>query len=120
MTIVGLVGYKICSNAIQLYQFCYDWNIICESRRIDLTSLHFFQQNYITRNIQIMKSLTTTTFFVDVNRKDQKQQQQQQQLSTISHKSLVVIIKIFEGKSGGTFFNRMRYVCQQQATIVEK
>jgi hypothetical protein len=80
MTIVGLAGYKLCANAVQLYQFCVDWNLlICESRRVDLTTLHFFQQNFITRNIQIMKSLTTTTFCIATHPKQPKQRSATQQ-----------------------------------------
>jgi hypothetical protein len=69
MTVAGLLGYKVCANAVQLYQFCIEWNLISRSHRVELAALHFFQQNFMTRKIQIMKSLTTTEFVSGTTRR---------------------------------------------------
>jgi hypothetical protein len=62
MTLAGLLGLRMCTNAVRLYYFCIDWNLISHKEWADLAALHFCKQNFITRKMQILKALTTTSY----------------------------------------------------------
>lgn len=62
MTLAGLLGLRICANAVWFYNFCIDWNAVTQKEWADLAALHFFQQNFVTRTRQIQEALITTTF----------------------------------------------------------
>jgi hypothetical protein len=62
VSVAGLFGLRICTNAIRFYYFCIDWNLITQREWADLAALHFFKQNYISRKKLIVESLITTTF----------------------------------------------------------
>ncbi|KAG7368767.1 ring finger domain containing protein [Nitzschia inconspicua] len=62
VTVAGMLGLRICTNAIRFYYFCIDWNLITKKEWADLAAMHFFKQNYVSRKMQIMDALVTTTW----------------------------------------------------------
>jgi Ring finger domain len=62
VTVAGLLGLRVCTNAIRFYYFCIDWNLITQKEWADLAAMHFFKQNYVSRKMQIQDVLITTTF----------------------------------------------------------
>lgn len=59
---LGVVGFKLCTNAIQFYNFCVAWNLISQTHRVDLQVLHFSKKNFMSRKIQIEDALDTIMF----------------------------------------------------------
>ncbi len=59
---LGVVGFKLCTNAVQFYNFCVAWNLISQTHRVDLQVLHFSKKNFISRKILIDNSLNTIMF----------------------------------------------------------
>lgn len=59
---LGVVGFKLCTNAVQFYNFCVAWNLISQTHRVDLQVLHFSKKNFISRKILIDDALDTMMF----------------------------------------------------------
>jgi Ring finger domain len=59
---LGVVGFKLCTNAVQFYNFCVAWNLISHAHRVDLQVLHFSKKNFMARKIQIDEALDTIRF----------------------------------------------------------
>jgi Ring finger domain len=59
---LGLVGYKLCTSAIELYEFCDAWHRISQTHRVDVTVVHLSKERVGQRKIRINQALNTQPF----------------------------------------------------------
>lgn len=69
---VGIVGYKLCASAIEVYGFCDAWNRISRTHRADMKNIRLAKTRLFQRRIRIDEAVTTQPF-----RSNMKKAQQQ-------------------------------------------
>jgi hypothetical protein len=97
---LGCLGFKLCNDALELYQFCTAWNQVWRRNRIDVEGkMKDSKENLKRRRLQIERSLTTLTFGELLQKQQQlffgnkkgdetstATKQQQQQNETMEHR----------------------------------
>ena len=58
----GVVGYQLCTNAIEIYGFFDAWNRISRSCRMDVKAARLSKQRLVRRKNHMQSSLTTQPF----------------------------------------------------------
>mmetsp|Transcript_2523 Transcript_2523/g.5496 ORF Transcript_2523/g.5496 Transcript_2523/m.5496 type:complete len:203 (+) Transcript_2523:350-958(+) len=62
---LGVVGYKLCTSAIEIYGFFDAWNRISRSCRMDVKAVNLSKHRLVQRKNRIESSLTTQPFRSD-------------------------------------------------------
>lgn len=59
---LGLVGYKLCTSAIELYEFCEVWHRVTQTHQVDVNILRLSKERIERRQLQIDQALHTVRF----------------------------------------------------------
>ena len=71
---LGVVGYQLCANAIEIYGFFDAWNRISRSCRMDVNAVRLSKQRLLHRKNHIQSSLTTQPFRSKSNEESENMQ----------------------------------------------